>query len=123
MGMRDFNSTRPSPSVEKRVVTNSRRCATPGTNMQTAKNCFVRCMNKTNIGSGTVNACRARKRRIFEPTSMLRASRREARNDPDTVTERGEEEDITYHPPLLVFWDTEAMQEIRACMCLIWWWV
>ena len=36
--------------------------------------------------------------------------RREARNNPNAATEGEEEEDNTYHPPLLVFWDTEAMQ-------------
>ena len=36
---------------------------------------------------------------------------REARNDTNTATEGEEEEDNTYHPPLLVFWDTEAMQD------------
>ena len=38
--------------------------------------------------------------------------RREARNDRNTATESREEEDNTYHPPLLVFWDTEAMQDM-----------
>ena len=37
--------------------------------------------------------------------------RRQARNDPNTATEGEEErEDDTYYPPLLVFWDTAAMQ-------------
>ena len=56
--------------------------------------------------------------RIVQVNKQTRL-RHEACNDPNTVTEGGEEEDIIYHPPLLVFWDTEAMQEIRVCMCLI----
>ena len=53
IGKRAFNSTRPRPSVEKCVVPISRRYATHGTNVQTAK---------TNNGVGTVNARRAMKR-------------------------------------------------------------
>ena len=38
--------------------------------------------------------------------------RREAHNDSNTATESREvEEDNTFHPPLLVFWYTEAMQD------------
>ena len=36
--------------------------------------------------------------------------RREARSDPNTAMEGQEEEDNTYHPQLLVFWDTGAIQ-------------
>ena len=49
--------------------------------------------------------------RIIQINKRTRLGR-EARNDPNTATEGGEvEEDNTYKPPLLVFWDTEAMQD------------
>ena len=48
--------------------------------------------------------------RIIQINKRIRL-RRDACNeiDPNTATE-GEENEDTYHPPLLVFWDTEAMQ-------------